>query len=116
MFKILNRTENDKYRTDEYLFKKSHGDISNIDLDFNEILRILDNGLYKKNTIMYDDMTAKIFIYDEENQDMIINQEIVSNIILNLINNSINRLFDSMKKINTMDSEELKLKIKELIK
>lgn len=111
MLKILNRIDKDIYKITEILSEASN-DNSDIDINFQTILIILDYGSYKKNTIMYNEETNEIFIYDEESHKMITNQQEIKKFVCSLINSSIEKNIKLMKKINTLTEDDLKELIK----
>jgi hypothetical protein len=105
MLKILNRTDKDISENTKIMMKK----LSSKDFKFNlqEILNILDCGVYKKNTIMYDEDKGNIFIYDEEGSGMIIDQERINKILIKLTDEAVKKSVECIKYANTLTYDEL---------
>jgi hypothetical protein len=98
MLKMLNRTNNQDIRkiTDMLIIKNNN---LNIDIDFHEKLVILDNKVHLEDTIMYDEYTNQIFIYEEITHSMITDQNKIDKFICIIINKELEK---SSLKINKL--------------
>ena len=111
MLKTLNRTDKTSMCkiTDMLVDKKNSMDF---DFSLQELLTILNNGLHIEDTIMYDEETGNIFIYEEATHSMKTNQNEINKFICLLVDKSIQISSDYMKevnmRINTLTEDELK--------
>lgn len=102
MLKILNRTDKQSIQkiTDMLIIKNNN---STTDINLHEKLVVLDNKVHLEDTIMYDEYTNEIFIYEEITHSMITDQNKIDKFICILINKELENLtleINKLKRIN----------------
>ena len=104
MLKILNRTDKqDMRKITDILINKNNN--ANTDINLHEKLEILDNKVHPEDTIMYDEHTNEVFIYEEVTHSMITDQNKINKFICIIINRELENStleINKLKEINNV--------------